>query len=101
MGIAHNDLVDLIYARLAKSHTNISKNVPYALGELDVLVIEGHRAIAVEVKTTDRKKSRHKAYHQLLQASEHYYPVTKKQFYGFYCYWTDKQRTEYRIERLI
>jgi len=101
MGLVHDSLVDLIYGDLASKYDDVSQHVCYSRGELDILLIEGRRAIIIEIKSSNKKKNRTRAYQQLLTACNNYYAVKTKEFYGFYCYWTDKSHTKYGIERLI
>ena len=100
MSKVHNDLVDLIYDRLIKHHDDISKNIIYDSGELDILMVEGRRAIVIEVKSSDSARNRLKAYQQLAHAMLDS-PVASHEFYGFYCYWLDRQHIGYGIERLV
>jgi len=97
----HDSLVELIYGLLAAKYDNVSKFVQYDNGELDAVLIKGRRAIVFEIKSSGRKQNRTRAREQLQTAHDNYYVVRTKQFYGFYCYWTDKSHTEYGIERLI
>jgi len=97
----HNGLVELIYDLLAAKYDDVSKFVQYNGGELDAVLIRGRRAIVFEIKSSGRKHNRMRAYKQLSAARDNYCVIKTKQFYGFYCYWTDKSHTEYGIERLI
>ena len=103
MGNVHDKLVSTLEDKLGLYYpsSNIETLVEYSCGELDILIIKGKEAAVFEIKSSDSYRNRRKAYTQLEKASKKYWRLKKKEFYGYYCYWTDKTHTDYNIERLI
>jgi hypothetical protein len=93
----HNNIVDNLEKKVRDEHPyyDINKFVTYPLGELDLVARGMNELIIYEVKSTDRPKSRMKAWHQLARADKYY----QKQGLNIILYYVYGQNQDYKIER--